>query len=136
MTDRTKRKVRIQIIQLELEVEGVWLGVELVFKVNDGWVSETVVWGGSGLLEWDRVRSSAERSSGKCFRNVEFLAFQYREYLASFLFSESVVVILPCVDLFSSINDNNPVKIEETDHIGFQDSGWKSLIDKQRRVFI
>ena len=33
-------------------------------------------------------------------------------------------IYLPKVGLFSSINDNNPVKIVATDHAGFHVSGW------------
>lgn len=37
----------------------------------------------------------------------------------------------PTVSSEPSIKESNPVKTAETDHSGFQVSGWKSDIDRQ-----
>ena len=42
--------------------------------------------------------------------------------------------MLPKVGAESSINACNPIKIVDTDHIGFHVSGWKSDMDKHKRV--
>ena len=36
----------------------------------------------------------------------------------------------------SSMNESTPLRMEETDQAGTHVSGWKSLIDRQRRVFV
>ena len=44
--------------------------------------------------------------------------------------------MLPKVGEDSSMKLSSPVRIVETDQAGFHVSGWKSLIDKQSRVFV
>ena len=36
----------------------------------------------------------------------------------------------------SSMNESTPLRMEETDQAGTHVSGWKSLIERQRRVFV
>lgn len=72
--------------------------------------------------------------SGKSFLKLgQFLLSQLyaSEALASSRFSLSEDLMLPVVWCLSSMKDRSPVNILDTDHIGFQDSGWKSLMDKQ-----
>jgi hypothetical protein len=45
-----------------------------------------------------------------------------------------VVVTLPEVGVSSFIKESKPIKIVETDQLGFQSSGWKSLILKHNLV--
>ena len=40
------------------------------------------------------------------------------------------------VGVDSSINESTPLRMEATDHAGTHVSGWKSLIERQRRVFV
>ena len=51
-----------------------------------------------------------------------------------------VVVTRVCVacayGVDSSMNESTPLRMEETDQAGTHVSGWKSLIDRQRRVFV
>ena len=57
------------------------------------------------------------------------------ESRAKALFCARVEVVEPTVGAESSQNVYSPVRTEETDHRGFQVSGWKSLIDKHSLVF-
>ena len=43
--------------------------------------------------------------------------------------------MLPYVLEVSSMKERRPARMELTDHIGFHDSGWKSLIERHNRWF-
>ena len=42
----------------------------------------------------------------------------------------------PTVGVDSSMKERTPLRMDATDHAGTHVSGWKSLIDRHRRVFV
>lgn len=63
-----------------------------------------------------------------------FLQFTLRESAAASLRKELVDSMLPWVGASSCMKLYKPIRIVPTDHTGFQVSGWKSDIERQRRV--
>jgi hypothetical protein len=64
------------------------------------------------------------------------LELKETEDLAKLFFADTVVSIDPVVNVSSSINDNSPVKMVDTDHAGFQVPGWKSDMERQSLVLV
>jgi hypothetical protein len=62
------------------------------------------------------------------------LQLKAKEFKAYVLLALFVVVILPEVGVSSFINDINPMRMVDTDQLGFQSSGWKSLMLRHSRV--
>ena len=75
-------------------------------------------------------------SSGKSSQNSGVFRLKACEARASLRRSASEVSTEPTVGVDSSINESTPFRIEATDHAGTHVSGWKSLIERQRRVLV
>eukprot|EP00732_Lithocolla_globosa_P005123 Lithocolla_globosa_v1_NODE_5090_length_1307_cov_19.570288.p3 type:complete len:127 gc:universal NODE_5090_length_1307_cov_19.570288:686-1066(+) len=75
-------------------------------------------------------------SSGNTSPNFGFSKFHWMDLTAYARLVGSGRSMLPVVGVSSSINDSRPVRIEATLHVGFHVPGWKSLIERQRRVLV
>jgi len=75
-------------------------------------------------------------SSGKSSQKMGDLRLNACEANASRLRSASLVSMLPTVGVASSMKESTPLRIEATDHAGTHVSGWKSLMERHRRVFV
>ncbi len=63
------------------------------------------------------------RMCGNSVTKMGSLRLKANDLAANDRLVSSDVSMLPTVAVFSSMNDNNPDKMELTDHSGFQDSG-------------
>lgn len=63
-------------------------------------------------------------------RPKDFDTSLHPRWLRPSLTAQSEVSMLPRVGPFSTMKLSRPVRMVETDHAGFQVSGWKSVMDK------